>query len=270
MQFQTISPSAPLAPFVKHYWVLEACNKDGIIKERVIPTGNIEIMFHYRKPFSSILPTGESRTQDRSMISGINHSWFDVNTNGESGAIAITFYPGAAANFFDLPLIELEGKSIHLEDIAKGKTHSTEEQLAEAATLQERIRIIENFLLKRLCPTPAQDMKLIRQGVGIVKNFKGQIKATELAQKLCTTPKTLERKFALYVGNTPKQFIKIIRFHEAITTITSIKPGQLTQHALENGYYDQAHFIRDFKAYSGYTPKEMISDNFCTSLNQDI
>jgi AraC-like DNA-binding protein len=71
------------------------------------------------------------------------------------------------------------------------------------------------------------------------------------------------------VGNTPKQFIKIVRFHEVMTNLTTVKPGKLTQHAHENGYFDQAHFIRDFKAYSGYTPKELLSQKYCNGLSQD-
>ncbi len=243
---------------------------DGIVKERVVPTGNIELMFHYRKPFSSISPSGESHTQPRSMISGISHSWFDVSTGGESGALAVTFYPGAAANFFNLPMMELEGRSIHLVDIVKNEALSIEEQLAEATSLKDRIRIIECFLLRMLRPVAVHDTNLIQQGIRHIKKCKGQIRASELAQNLCVTPKTLERKFACYVGNTPKQFIKIIRFHGVMTNLTSAQSGKLTRHALENGYFDQAHFIRDFKSYSGYTPKELLSKNYCTGLNQDI
>ncbi|MBW6480947.1 MAG: hypothetical protein K0B37_16065 [Bacteroidales bacterium] len=192
MQFHTIYPSPSLAPFIQHYWILETNVYDGIVTERVVPTGNIEMMFHYRKPFSSISPSGESQTQHRSMISGINHSWFDVSAGGESGSLAVTFYPGAAASFFHLPMTELEDRSIHLGDIVKKEAFSVEEQLAEAASLQERIRIVENFLMKRLRPVATFDTKLIQQGVVLIKKCKGQIRASELAQKLYVTPKTRE------------------------------------------------------------------------------
>ena len=269
MQFHVIKPSPALAPYIQHYWALETDMNDGIVKERIVPTGNIELMFHFRKPFCSVSPSGKSQTQYRSMISGINHSWFDVGTNGESGALAVTFFPGATSNFFNLPMMELEGKTLHLGDIVKNESFYIEEQLAEAISLQDRIRIIESFLMKRLRPVAVNDAKLIQQGVLFVKNSKGQIRASELAKNLYVTPKTLERKFACYVGNTPKQFIKIVRFHEVMTNLTTVKPGKLTQHSHENGYFDQAHFIRDFKAYSGYTPKELLSQKYCNGLSQD-
>ena len=270
MQFQVIYPSPPLAPYIRHYWILESDKHDGIIKERVVPTGNIELMFHFRKPFLSISPSGKSESQALSMISGISHSWFDVSTGGESGALAVTFYPGAAAYFFNLPMMELEGKSLHLGDVDISDVGFIEEQMAEAASTAERVRIVENFLVKRLQSLSVNDFRLVKHGVQLIKNHRGQIRASELSEKLCVTPRTLERKFAFYVGNTPKKFIKIVRFHEVMTNLTSVKMGKLTQHALENGYFDQAHFIKDFKTYSGYTPKELLSNNFCPDLSQDI
>ncbi len=259
MHFQVVHPSRALAPYIQHYWILETNKSDGIIQERVVPTGNIELMFHYRNPFYSLSQRGESHIQPRSMISGINRSWFDVSTSGESGALAVTFRPGTAANFFNLPMVELANRSIHLEELIKKEIIFVEEQLAEAFSLQARIQIVEQFLMKRFCPVAACDTNLIKQGIRLIENHKGQIRADKLAQNLFVTPKTLERKFARMVGNTPKQFIKIIRFHHVMTKLTATQPGMLTQHALENGYFDQAHFIRDFKAYSGYTPKELLS-----------
>lgn len=270
MHFQIIQPSPSLAPYIRHFWVLETTLSVGIVKERVVPTGNIEMMFHYRKPFLSISPSGNSEAQSLSMISGISHSWFDVSTTGESGALAVTFLPGAAACFFNLPMMELEDKSLHLGDLFTHEANLIEEQMAEAPSTAERVRIVEDFLIQRLRPVPAHDIRLVQHGVQLIKKQKGQIRASELSEKLCVTPRTLERKFATFVGNTPKKFINIVRFHEVMTSLTSAKPGKLAQHALENGYFDQAHFIRDFKTYSGYTPKELLAGHFCPDLSQDI
>lgn len=271
MHIQIIPPSSLLAPYIQHYWVLESHLHDDLVQERVVPTGNIEIIFHYRKPFCSISSRGVSFTQPRSMISGVKNSWFDVRTTGESGALAVTFLPGAAANFFNLPMMELEGRSLHLADtLNHTQVLTIEDQLAEASGLTERIRIIEGFLIKKLRPFKAFDQHLIQKGVCYILKHKGQIKARELAQNLCVTPKTLERKFACYVGSSPKQFIKILRFYRAMSNLTSANTGSLTQHALANGYFDQAHFIKDFKSYAGFTPKEMLSHKYCNGLNLDI
>ncbi|TVQ07363.1 MAG: AraC family transcriptional regulator [Bacteroidetes bacterium] len=266
MHFQIIKPRPALAPYIQHYWVLETTLMDGIVKERVVPTGDIELMFHYRKPFYVLDASGASTFQPRSIITGLTSSWSDVITGGESGAFVVTFYPGAAANFFNFPLLELEDKSVHLNDILHNEAICIEEQIAEATSLQARINIIENFLMKRVSPIAPHDSNLINQGVMCISKHKGQISALALSEQLCVTPKTLERKFARLVGKTPKQFIKIIRFQEVMKSLSGVQPGLLTQHALSNGYFDQAHFIKDFKTYSGYTPKELISQKQCPDL----
>jgi AraC-like DNA-binding protein len=263
MQLQVIAPSTPLSYYIQHYWVLETSIDEETVKERVVPTGNIELMFHYRKPFQTHTPQGNILAQPQSSLSGISRSWFDVSAGGGSGALAVTFYPGAAAYFFNFPMRDLEGQSIQLSDLTNNEAGFIEEQLAEADSLQQRIKIVENYLMRKLRPMVSPDLQTIGHGVQYIKKLNGQLSALDLAKELCVTPKTLERKFACYVGETPKQYIKIVRFQKVMQNLMFATPGKLTQQALENGYFDQAHFIKDFKAYSGYTPRELLLQNHC-------
>ncbi len=162
-------------------------------------------------------------------------------TSGESGVIAVTFYPHGTANFLRFPLSEIEDASINLEDIFNITGKETEEQ---------------------------NDFLLIKKGVELINQSKGQINASELARKLLLTNKSLERKFSTLLGKTPKQFIRIVRFEGAILNLSKPgKPGDeyLTQMTYENGYFDQAHFAKDFKSLSGYTPKEFLALGSCNA-----
>ncbi|MBN1118667.1 MAG: AraC family transcriptional regulator, partial [Bacteroidales bacterium] len=84
-----------------------------------------------------------------------------------------------------------------------------------------------------------------------------------------TSPKTLERKFAKYLGKTTKQLIKLIRFQEVLHDFGCTNELNLTEHAYNNGYFDQSHFIHDFKSYTGYTPKEFSAKYPNFNLNGD-
>ncbi len=102
----------------------------------------------------------------------------------------------------------------------------------------------------------------------LINQSKGQINASELPRKLLLTNKSLERKFSALLGKTPKQFIRIVRFEGAILNLSKPgKPGDkyLTQMTYENGYFDQAHFAKDFKSLSGYTPKEFLALASCNA-----
>ena len=236
MRFQYIKPTGLLARYIRHYWVLETDDSEGEICERVIPTGNVEWMFHYRKTF--VVKDKVPVYQPQSMVSGINSNFFDVATRGESGVIAVTFYPYGSANFLRFPLSEIENSSINLEDIFNTTGKETEEQICLAHSQAERIAIIEKFLLR--CFNPVKNNDLL-------------------------TNKSLERKFYALLGKTPKQFIRIVRFQRVIQNLSRPGDKYLTRMAYENGYFDQAHFVKDFKSLSGYTPKEFLALGSCNA-----
>lgn len=259
MIIQVIKPSAILSEYIKYYWVLEADESDGEIGERVIPTGNIELMFHYRNMFVCKRDSVLLHTQPRSFICGLSSEYLDVVTNGKSGVIAVTFKPAGACNFYRFPLLEIENIKVDLHEIDCSEFRFTEEQICEAKSLPERIAIVERYLLRHLKPIDTDDLKLINQGIRLINGCGGLITASELSSQLFLTCKSLQRKFSSFVGKSPKQFIRIVRFQQLLRKLSNIGDSSLTQIAIDCGYFDQAHFIKDFKALSGYTPKEFIT-----------
>lgn len=256
MHFQIIKPKGVLQQFVKYYWIMESDAGENKVTERVIPTENIQIMFHYKNPFQVTNSNQNTETQSQSFISGLSSSYCDVSTHGEAGVIAVTFHPVGACHFFDFPLYEIENQSINLSDIFYTEIRVIEEKLHCLHTTNERIQCVEKFLLKQLKLIPSYDYQLIKSGIQLIRTNNSLITANELSSKLYTTPKSLERKFSKYIGKTPKQFIKLIRFQEIISHFERTKYTQMNIFANEIGYYDQAHFTKEFKTFSGLTPRE--------------
>lgn len=249
---------------------MESDVNDVDIIERVIPTESVQLMFHYRNPFIVCQPNDLAVKQPRSILSGLNDSFSDVSTNGETGVVFISFYPTGACHFFDFPLSEIENKSVDMSDIFNNEIRQIEEFLYLTPTVKERVSVIENFLLKIFSPIPMCDNILIHKGVDIIKYSKGQTNASMLSNSLSITPKTLERKFSQYLGKTTKQVIKLIRFQEVLKDLSNHKDLSLTERAYRNGYFDQSHFIHDFKAYSGYTPKEFVAKYPNFNVNTEV
>jgi AraC-like DNA-binding protein len=258
MFYQYIQPSKQLAPFIKHYWMLETDAHEGNVSERVVPTGNLQLMFHYRKPFTMTFPDQQTSRQPQAFVSGLSSRYMDASTQGASGVIAVDFHPYGACNFFRFSLQELEERSIRLDDVFSDEVKFLEEQICGCRDLSSRISLIEQFLIKELIPLDWCDFRLIRQAVELVEHSRGQIRASQLAGQLAVTPKKLERKFTSLVGKSPKQFIRIIRFQEVMRGLVSQQPQYLTEYAYNNGYFDQSHFIHEFKSFSGYTPSEFV------------
>jgi AraC-like DNA-binding protein len=233
---------------------MESDLNESAIKERVIPVESIQLMFHYKKPFLVCHSDGKESRQPLSLIGGLSDSFFDAKTNGETGVIFVYFNPAGACYFFDFPLIEIRNRIIALSDIYHHEINRVEELLQRKKSSKEKIEIVEQFLVKRFTSIPEYNYKLVKTAVDNIKQHKGQISASELAQKLSVTKKTLERKFSEYIGFTPKRFASLIRFQNILLDINN--KASLTECSFNHGYFDQSHFIKDFKMFSGYTPRE--------------
>jgi len=144
----------------------------------------------------------------------------------------------------DKTLDKIGGKGIFINEI--------EEKLSVASTDKQRIKIVEYFLLTQLKDIKTD--KLIIEAVKLIYQTKGTIRVKELNEKLCISQSPFEKRFRKIVGTTPKKFSSIIRFNAVLDKLNDTK--SLTEICYENNFFDQAHFIKDFKHFTGQTPEE--------------
>ncbi len=130
-----------------------------------------------------------------------------------------------------------------------------EEQLAGAKANDSRITAIENFLIKRM--TNAEPDKLVLAAIALIHKTKGSLRIKELAAELHTSQSPLEKRFRQVVGATPKKFASIVRLKNVLRQYNA--ETDLTDLGYEAGFYDQAHFIKEFKSFTGDTPEKFFS-----------
>jgi len=256
MRHQLFKPISLLKNYVRYYCIMESEAGEADMEERVIPAGNIQLMFHYKKPFTSRFPDGRFARQPQTILGGLSNSFFDAVTNGETGVIFVSFFPAGACHFFPFPLIEIENQNIDLSCVYGNEIIRIENILQEKKSAWERVEVVEQFLISKCSFISDDNLRLINAAVDLICRFGGQISASELAENLSVTTKTLERRFAGLIGFTPKRFAGLVRFQHILSDIGDY--NSLTQCAYRHGYFDQAHFIKDFKTFSGYTPGEFI------------
>jgi transcriptional regulator GlxA family with amidase domain len=97
--------------------------------------------------------------------------------------------------------------------------------------------------------------------VDLILQSKGQVMVTELAGRMNITRRNMERKFISLIGMSPKQLSRVTRLQATIKMLQENRFTSLTSLAYENGYYDQAHFIKDFKDFTGISPKAFYAGN---------
>jgi AraC-like DNA-binding protein len=247
-----------LAPYIKQYWYLELDTADTVPQlQRVVPNGFVEMVFHFSDRLLKIEKTRE--LQASIMICGQKTGFFDVLPTGRTEMLSIQFYPHAAGLFFNFPMSELADLTLHLEDAIGRVAGELEEQLHCLRSLEERVAHIECFLLHRLVRHSLYGWNRMQQNVSLINASNGLIKASALADAACLSRKQHEREFKKTVGLSPKQYLKVIRFQYSLFLQQHGLARNITDLALQSGYYDQAHMINDYRDLSGITPKQYFS-----------
>src|SRR5690606_35090644 len=210
---------------------------------RVLPSAGLVIGFQYNGQLSTI-KEGSMSHLNSSGITGITDSYKIFRSSAGIGTILVYFTETGFTHFATYPANELFNLSLSLNDIFdKTSVSEVEEKLAFAITDLQRIEVVELFLLSQL--KDIQTDRLIAEAVNLIYQSKGTIRIKELNKELSISQSPFEKRFRKIVGTTPKKFSTIVRFNVVLDNLYKTK--SLTEICYENKFFDQAHFIRDFK-----------------------
>ncbi|MDU1889957.1 MAG: helix-turn-helix domain-containing protein [Dysgonomonas sp.] len=253
--FEFIKPSPVLASYIKHYWILDV-NNLSVVTERVIPTGFSQLVFHRgQRMFSS----SKGDLQPQSFICGQSVGFSDLQSTGRVNMIVVVFQPFGARAVFGIPMNEFHNTDIAVDCLGEPSLSELEDKICNTEDNQSAIGMIEQFLISRLYSfNNHYNLKRISGVIGAI-NKQNQINITSLSDIACLSYKQFTRIFTEYVGSSPKEFSRVIRFQRALYILQNNPHINIVELAVESGYYDQPHLIREFKLFSGYTPKEFLA-----------
>ena len=244
-------PSPVLADCVSCFWSLE--NSENDITELVYPTGKMQLIFHYRTPFSDESSSGTHRVQPRFALCGQKTSYSHVTATGNSGMIAAVLKPHAASLLFPMPLYEITDCTIDINDVC-ADTGISEWEFSDCTDDLSRIRLIENFLARKVDTKPTCHHLFTRCCVDEIRKNRGLALPHDSMERFNFSERSLQRIFREHTGLTPKKYADIVRLENSILLLGKRK--NMTDICYESGYYDQSHFIRSFRELTGLTPKE--------------
>ena len=248
-------PSPPLSEFVELFWLYEGYQQPHK-KERLLPDGSMELVVNLREDLTRVYDrrdTARCQTLRGSLIVGAHSEFFVIDTAEQNSVIGVHFKPGGAFPFFRLPACELHNTLLSLEMLWGSRAGALRDRLLEAGTPQAMFRILEQALLaeaaQRLQRHPAVAFAL--------KEFHGVPHTRTVAEvtgQIGLSPRRFIQVFSSEVGLTPKLFCRIRRFQRVLRRIAKGERVEWAAVAADCGYFDQAHFIHDFRAFSGINP----------------
>jgi AraC-like DNA-binding protein len=248
MSFITYIPCTVLQPYVKAFAISESAEEK---EYKVLPGTGLVIGFQYKGKLARI--EGEKlRPLNSAGLTGLHDSFHVFKNAADTGTVLVFFKEAGAAQFFNMPLHELFTESISLENfMLRSELLIVEEKLCESKTNEKRIKIIEQFLIARM--QLKEPDNLVLAALSLIHKTKGTIRMQELLKQLHISQSPLEKRFRRVVGASPKKFASIVRFKH---TIQNYNPkNSLTALGYESGFYDQAHFIKAFKSFTGESPE---------------
>ncbi|NSL85702.1 AraC family transcriptional regulator [Chitinophaga sp. Mgbs1] len=265
MNYQIFEPHSDLAALVACYWTLESPKEKTPEKNTIVPDGTMKMIFHYGDLYKRYTENGDSTLLPRCFVIGQLTGPLEVEPTGETGTFFVRFHPYGFLPFTTIPLKEMENTAVPLDKLFGKSGTAIAQKILAAASSAERIKLIETFLLKRLAHTQTID-HIVKSTVDTILTANGQLSVDELSRQTHLNRRQLVRKFSSAIGLSPKQLSKTIRLQATLKMLLHNKPGSLIALAYEGEYYDQAHFIKDFREFTGLTPKEFYGEHLKMSL----
>lgn len=260
MNYQTYKPHPDLESLISCYWTLEIPAADDAQRQRIIPDGTIEMAFILGDDIKRYTTEDHFILQPRSMVLGQIIEPFYIEPTGYVDTFAIRFYPYGFANFVTVPIRSLADKETPIEALFEEKiAQKLEQEIIQATNTKQRIEIIERFLLKKLSEPSTVD-HIVKTTIDTLISTKGSTSISNILKDDLSKRRQLERKFAKQIGMSPKQLGRVIRLQSALKMLLNEEGENLTNIAYESEYYDQAHFIKDFKEFTGISPKEFLGN----------
>lgn len=258
MEYQTFQPHPELASLIKCYWTLDSPKEDVPQSQNIVPDGCMEMIFHYGDLYKQYID-GEAIVQPRNCVFGQLTQPLRIEPTGITGIFSVRFHHDGFIPFATIPIKNMDDRAIPLEELFGSTGTELGQKIFLAQTIGEKIELVETFLRERLNPETID--KIVQSTIDILLNGNGQIPVNELSKQISINRRQLERRFSSTIGLSPKQLSKTIRLQSVLKQLLNKEYTSLTALAHDAEYYDQAHFIKDFKEFTGYTPKEFYGDN---------
>ncbi|RXK14069.1 AraC family transcriptional regulator [Halarcobacter mediterraneus] len=260
MNYQTFKPHKDLESIVKFYWTLEVPFDSKNKKQKILPDGCIEMTFNFGDKIKRYTSKEDFILHPNAMVMGQRTKSYYILPIGDVDTFAICFYPLGFANFIQTLLKDLVDKETPISQLfEKTQAEELEQHMAHAKDTQERINIIETFLLKKLNLKNTIN-NIVKSTVDTLLKTNGKTPINVILKDNISKRRQIERYFRKQIGISPKQLSKAIRLQATLQLLFNKKSETLTDIAYESEYFDQSHFVKDFKELTGITPKDLLNN----------
>lgn len=247
-----------LRNYIKFFWELHI--EDIQLNHKLIPQRNINLRINLNDSPHYACLNGRINLLEDVYFSGLQDHFQNsyLRFNGKVDVLGVCFYPEGFYPFFNIPLSEFKNQLLGANEVGFKLVENVVERLKEAPDVYVRLAILENELAMIYIKgnrTP-EDFRLI---FNELKRNNNALMILDYCRQNRVSIRKLERMYSKYIGLSPSSYSILNRFHQSLNQLLYTDFSKLSDLAYDNGYFDQMHFIKDFKRFAGNSPRIFIN-----------
>jgi AraC-like DNA-binding protein len=239
-QLSRYAPSEEIGFFVKHFWIVswDLAGQDPYLQD-VIPNPCVNMVIE----------------KSRSAIYGAAKNKYSYLIQGKGCVLGVKFKPGGFYPFIKQPVSGLTNNPMEIRDVFDVEAQAIEDAILYQEEEEKMVEFVEGLIRPKL-PSRDDNITLINRIIDQIIAERGITRVEDISQRFNINTRKLQRIFGQYVGVSPKWVIQLYRLQNAAEIMDNGQNHDWLKLALDLGYHDQSHFIKDFKAIIGKTPDE--------------
>lgn len=258
MDYAEWSPGPDLEPFVRCIWSLRR-RAAGAAPERILPDASPEIIFNFGDRFLHHREDGSVVEQPGWFVVGQIDRAMMLDAPVLADVVGVRLRPAALPALLAVPAHELTGRVVDMQDLPSS-TDDAWYRAAEAAALLARIDVVRDFVRRRVRAVSRDPDPLVEDVLSRVQRTGGRVRVRDVAHDVGRSARAFERRVLQAVGLRPKTIARIVRVQRVAGLKRAAPRTPWAALALQCGYADQAHLVRDFKRIAGVTPARFFGE----------
>jgi len=254
MQYLVMQPPPPLDRFVEQFWYWKG-DAPGYAKDAIMASRSMALLINL-KDDELCWYDGEAYGRRNRLkgivICGTHAGHFAIDAH-QPEMMGVQFKPGGAFPFFGPGGGEFHNRHISLEDVAGAGAHRLHMRLVETPEPAMKLRLLRDALLNG-APRVLAWHPAVSHALAAFEPAPHRVRVAQVAREADVSHRRFIAMFTSEVGLTPKTYLRIARFQRVLKRVWQMPDVDWAEIAARHGYYDQPHFIREFRGFSGFTP----------------
>jgi AraC-like DNA-binding protein len=248
-----------LLPHIASFWLFESSfGIPSADRRTIVPDGRAKIIIPYRNSLCAVVDAKPMNVKEHQIfLAGIQNKPTTIgSTTADTGTIGVELTPKGLYHFFNLSMHEITNRLVSFEDLFGAWGARLQNRLGSIENRREKISFLQNALID-LLQKNTKDYSLLDHTIDRITGSHGLITMQELAAQIGYTKRYLDMLFKEHIGVSPKSLASIMRFQKFYQLWAQEKsPTFIFRNDLYSYYYDQSHFIKEFKRFSGFAPQK--------------